>query len=284
MLKRCTIIYWRSPSYNLVRTILTLTFALIFGTAYSRLAWNQSDITARMSWCYTTTFYVGLTFMLSGLSVLLEERSVYYREKASRMYAPWIYGFAFQLAELPYVTINSFIFLVITWVLSDINHKKPEAEDSLDFFRHWLAFWLFTLMCTYMGHAIASVSANMEVGNALGPGMASWLSSFSGFYLPGPAIGKAYSWIYWLNPFRYTYESLVVNMFKQRTMGCSPSELRTGYNGSIVCPITKGSAVLDINGLHEDWWWLDQSVVFGYTIAFMVATLMALRFLTFNSK
>ena len=71
LLTRATRTYWRSPGYNFVRSILTLIYAVIFGVSYWRMNWTQSDIFLRLSWCYTTTFYVGLTFLISGLSVLL---------------------------------------------------------------------------------------------------------------------------------------------------------------------------------------------------------------------
>ena len=67
LLLRALRVFWRSPGYIFVRTFLTLTFAVIFGAAYWRMGWTQRDVFLRLSWNYTTTFYVGLTFMISGM-------------------------------------------------------------------------------------------------------------------------------------------------------------------------------------------------------------------------
>ena len=126
---RCKVIYWRSPSYNLVRTLLVMMLAFLFGTVYWRMEYEREDVFSRISFCYTTTFYVGLTFLLSGVTVLMSQRPVFYREQAARAYASWTYGAAFLLSELPYVTINSFLFLGITWFFS---HLYSDAAS------HWV--------------------------------------------------------------------------------------------------------------------------------------------------
>ena len=57
---------------------------------------------------------------------------------------------------------------------------------------------------------------SLQIANALGPGIATWFSSLAGFYLPKPDIPSGYLWLYWLNPFRYTWESMVIKMFEGR--------------------------------------------------------------------
>ena len=114
---------------------------------------------------------------------------MYYREKVARNYAPWVYGLCYEVAELPYIILNCFGFLIIVWVLS--RYPNPAWgfwEECTAFLGHLLPFTLFTTMCTYCGHAIAALSPNLEVGTAVGPGFASWMSSFSGFYLPRSAL------------------------------------------------------------------------------------------------
>mmetsp|Transcript_99404 Transcript_99404/g.171146 ORF Transcript_99404/g.171146 Transcript_99404/m.171146 type:complete len:140 (-) Transcript_99404:8-427(-) len=139
-------------------------------------------------------------------------------------------------------------------------------------------------MCTFLGHCIAALSPNIEVGNAIGPGIASWMSSFAGFYLPLTSIPTAYLWIYWLNPFRWVYESMMVNMFDGQTIQCTPSQYVKSSTGQMVCPITSGTDVILNMGLQPGWYWLDQLVIALYMGGFSLATLLCLHFLRFGTR
>ena len=70
-------VYRRSPEYSVIRTLVMFVFAVIFGTAYWDMGWNiETDFWLRLAFIYTTTFYCGLTFLISGVSVLMGQRCV----------------------------------------------------------------------------------------------------------------------------------------------------------------------------------------------------------------
>ena len=50
-----------------------------------------------MSFCYTTAFYCALTHMLSAVTVMMNQRVTFYREKAAGMYSAAMYGLAYLL-------------------------------------------------------------------------------------------------------------------------------------------------------------------------------------------
>ena len=77
---------------------------------------------------------------------------------------------------------------------------------------------------------------------------------------------------------------MVINMFKDQPLECTPDELRPNVNGTMVCPIPNGNIVMENMGIQPDWYWLDQSVVFVYTLAFAVATLVVQRFVRYGSR
>jgi len=277
-------IYWRSSSYNLVRTALVVAMAFLLGTVFFQMKYDQTDVTSRLSWCYTTAFYTGLTFLLSGITVLMPLRPAYYRERASNTYPSWAYGLSYFLAELPYVTLNSLLVLLVSWFFSTL--YNPASSPQSQFLKFWalaLPFWAFLFMCTVVGHALSAISPSLEVANAIGPGMGSWLSSFAGFYLAYPHIPKGYTWIYWLNPFRYAYEALVLVEFQGYALSCE------GYTflnatGQPLCAFANGDAVISYMGMIPWAYGLDVGVVFLYLAAFMAVTLLGLKFLRFGSK
>lgn len=41
--------------------------------------YSQKTVWTRLSFCYTSSFYVGLTFLLSGVTILMPQRAAFYR-------------------------------------------------------------------------------------------------------------------------------------------------------------------------------------------------------------
>eukprot|EP00667_Euglena_gracilis_P000327 EG_transcript_329 len=282
LVNRCFRIYWRSDSYNLVRSLLVVVMALLFGTVYWRMDYSQKTVWTRLSFCYTSSFYVGLTFLLSGVTILMPQRAAFYREQACNAYSSWCYGVAFFIAELPYVTLNSLLFLCITWFFAALYWQDQGALLG-QFWQLALPFWAFLYMCTILGHCICAISPSMEVANAIGPGVASWFSSFAGFYLPRPYLPTGYLFIYWLNPFRYAFEALILTEFADAPISCGDS-LLINATGQPLCIYKSGNDVIQHMGMLEWGYGLDVGVLFGYMLAFGLITLLGLRFLRFGTK
>jgi hypothetical protein len=64
--------------------------------------------------------------MIVGIPVFIDARSVFYREKASKMYEPIAYATAFALTELPYIFCQTLVFVIPVnqWIdgLVDVEH------------------------------------------------------------------------------------------------------------------------------------------------------------------
>jgi ABC-type multidrug transport system permease subunit len=282
LIDRCVRIYWRSDSYNLVRSVLVVIMALLFGTVYWRMGYRQDTVWTRLSFFYTSTFYVGLTFLLSGVTILMPQRAAFYREQACEAYASWAYAVAFFIAELPYVTLNSLLFLCVTWFFAEL-YTAETLSPFLLFWQMALPFWGFLYMCTILGHAISAISPSMEVANAIGPGVASWFSSFAGFYLPRPYLPTGYLFIYWLNPFRYAFEGLVLTAFKDVPISCDGYQFLNA-TGQPLCVYKNGNDVISAMGMLPWGYGLDVATIFGYMAAFAIVALLGLRFLRFGTR
>ena len=159
---------------------------------------------------------------------------------------------------------------------------RPSPAQFRTFWALFLPFWLFLLLCTVLGHAIAAISPTLEVGNAIGPGIASWFSSFAGFYLPPRYIPAPYLWVYWLNPFRYAFESMILAQFERVPIACSAAP--GGPSAAAYCPFKSGDEVIEDMGLLPWGYWLDQAILVAYMGAFGVVALLGLRFLRYGSR
>ncbi len=123
LMNRIHLTYWRTPSYSVVRHLMTLLLALIFGSAYPQQEYSTYIAAmSRSAVIYVTTLFCGILAMLSVGPVINPERPVFYREQQSRMYAVWVYALTLVLIEVSalflfYTYLYSFRYLTYSWLL-----------------------------------------------------------------------------------------------------------------------------------------------------------------------
>ncbi|GFP80386.1 pleiotropic drug resistance protein 3 [Phtheirospermum japonicum] len=120
--KRCLwkqhLSYWRSPSYNLMRSIYMLFSSFLFGLLFwdqgKKINTEQSLLNVLGS-MYSSTLFCGINNSISVLPYVIRERNVLYRERFSGMYASWAYSAAQVIIEIPYLLAQTIAFTVITY-------------------------------------------------------------------------------------------------------------------------------------------------------------------------
>ncbi|OEL20115.1 ABC transporter G family member 41 [Dichanthelium oligosanthes] len=113
--KQC-LSYWRTPSYNLVQIV----FITVSCIAFSALYWqqgngrnDQQDMFTILGCMYGTTLFAGINNYQSVMPFISIECSVVYRERFAGMYSPWAYSFAHVAMEIPYVFVQTVLFMFI---------------------------------------------------------------------------------------------------------------------------------------------------------------------------
>ncbi|XP_035835318.1 pleiotropic drug resistance protein 3-like isoform X2 [Helianthus annuus] len=89
--------YWRSPSYNLMRSLHMLLASLIFGLLFwdqGRKIHNQQSLFNVLGSMFTAVIFCGINNSSSAIPYVSMERTVLYRERFSGMYASWAYALA----------------------------------------------------------------------------------------------------------------------------------------------------------------------------------------------
>ncbi len=76
--------YWRDPSYNFTRVLLSLTFAIIFGVVYfkagtAKEVMRVADVSNILGILFTATSLAGMTNLMAVMPVVGYERVVFYR-------------------------------------------------------------------------------------------------------------------------------------------------------------------------------------------------------------
>ena len=80
-------VYYRSPSYNVVRLVVSVTIALLFASVYAsqRVPKNESDMNSRANSIYIAVLFLCVNAHNTVLAVFEFERNMFYRHKAANM-------------------------------------------------------------------------------------------------------------------------------------------------------------------------------------------------------
>jgi len=158
--------YYRSPSYNVTRGMVTIIVAVIFGTTFLKprpgAVHDFSNSFSRCGLMYLDVFFMGIIFYSSAIPNMVSQRDSYYREYASRMYAALPYAITFGIAEFPYLVLYSVLHVGLLWAMVDFF----PANDG--FLWYLFFFFLFISLLTYMAQFLAAAMPNQQVASSLG--------------------------------------------------------------------------------------------------------------------
>ncbi|KAL6905801.1 hypothetical protein ACP4OV_003402 [Aristida adscensionis] len=209
--KQC-LSYWRTPSYNLVRTVFITVTCIAYGVLY----WQQGNINhindqqglfTIMGCMYGTTLFVGINNCQSVMPFVSIERSVVYRERFAGMYSPWAYSFAQATMEIPYVFVQTVLFMLIAYPM--IGYAWTAAKF----------FWFFyTMFCTvlcflYLGMMLVSITPNIQVASIFSSMFYTIQNLMCGFIVPAPQIPKWWLWLYYITPMQWTIRVFFTTQF-----------------------------------------------------------------------
>lgn len=211
LVKRMFISYWRGPSYNVARGMVSILIAVIFGSCYQKerpeATETFSGVLGRVGLFFLATFFMGIIFFSSALTQMSIEREVYYREKASRMYSSYPYTLAFGVAEAPYLIVFSFLHSGVMWGLVDF-YKGVDR-----FFYYYAYYFLYVAYSTFFAQFLIAAFPDQGTAQTIGTAFNTICSSVAGFAITPDKIPDYWIFTYWLAPIHYSLEGIIVTQF-----------------------------------------------------------------------
>ncbi|KAJ6312250.1 hypothetical protein OIU77_013900 [Salix suchowensis] len=174
--------YWRSPEYNLTRYMFMIVSSLLFGIVFwqkGREINNEQDLINILGLMYIAVIFLGINNCSTVIPYVATERTVLYREKFAAMYSPWAYSFAQVTMEIPYVLLQAFIYVAITY--PTIGYYWSASKVFWYFYATFCTFLYFV----FLGMLLVSITPSVEVASILSTTIYTILNLFSGFLLPG---------------------------------------------------------------------------------------------------
>jgi len=194
------------------------------------------------------------------IGIVLNERLVFYRERGAKAYGAFSYLFSLTIPIL-------FFNLMILPFQTILVYFMAGLRDG-----HFGNFFLILLLSNYIGFFVcclsASISSSTQVALSLIPVFTVFNFYYAGFivYIPNLA-GFEGRWIPYIVFYRYAYQGLVLNEFKNNV------------------DLTRADEYLDLLGFNDEF-------SIGYCVAIILANLglfaiafyVALRFIDFEQR
>ena len=294
---RLQTIYWRSPSYNLTRLLISAFIGFLLGAAFltNRVPENSSEteITSLLATMFISFIITGVLSILAVLPVMLEIRDVFYRQEQAGMISYTSLAVALGVAEQWFIMWMGFFFCILFVPISGVG--------GVGHFGSSVAFWgFFTLnlaIYSFFGQAFMCCVKGMGTAQILASVFIGLNNFFSGYIVRPQYLSGVFAVTYWITPGHYVYEGMVVSIFTgdnrtvtasegsdyYESLGCTPELNATG-----TCVGTVEDFVDNFFGgkfpLGENRTVLDILVLFFIMIIARGATFLALKYFRYTSS
>ncbi|GAB9477605.1 Atp-binding protein, partial [Globisporangium polare] len=200
-------LYWRTPSYNLTRFVVSVVLALSFGLIFTGADYaSYQGVNSGVGMLFVMTTFSSFVAFTSVLPIASQERPSFYRERASQSYNALWYFLGSTLAEIPFVFASSLLFTVIFFPLVGFTGFGTAVL-------FWLNFSMLILMLTYMGQLFVYALPSEEVAAVMGILVLNALFLFMGYSPPASALPTGYQWLHIITPMRFPLSIFVALVF-----------------------------------------------------------------------
>ncbi|KAH8684103.1 ABC-2 type transporter-domain-containing protein [Ilyonectria robusta] len=202
------------PWLSVSMVIANACFALIVSSLFYNLDTSTSSFFSRGCVLFVAILFNAFASALE-ITTLYDQRPIVEKQSRYAFYHPSAEAFASVLVDLPYKIVNTIIFNLVFYFMTNLN-REPGA-----FFFYLLVVFLITMAMSGVFRSIASLSRTLYQAMIPSTILMLALLIFTGFVIPVDYMLGWCRWINHLNPVAYGFESLMVNEFHNRNFECS---------------------------------------------------------------
>ncbi|KAG1703557.1 hypothetical protein DVH05_007501 [Phytophthora capsici] len=273
-------IYWRTPSYNVTRLVISPGLGFIFGLLLFRGdSTTYQGINTAVGVILMTTLCQGNIVFGCILPFAARERASFYRERNAHTYNVLWYFVGSTLVEIPYALTSGLLFSAIFYPLLGFTSIGTALL-------YWINVSLFLLVEIYLGEFLVYALPTLDLATIVGSLFNSFFLLFSGFNPPAASIPVMYRWCYYISPHRYSLSVLVALLYSDcpqqqaSTIGC---EILENTPLSIGRVSVKEYIAQVYNIKHDDIWTYFGCII-CYIVLLRVLLLLVLRYLNHQKR
>ncbi|KAF2830546.1 hypothetical protein CC86DRAFT_162822 [Ophiobolus disseminans] len=213
------------PTITLTQLIANSIMALIISSVFYNLPSNTQSFYLRSALLF---FAILMNAFGSALEILTlyAQRPIVEKHSRYALYHPSAEAVASMLTDMPYKIVNAITFNLVLYFMTNLR-REPGP-----FFFFVLISFTLTLVMSMFFRSIAALSRSLVQALAPAAILILGLIMYTGFTIPPNYMLGWSTWIRYINPVSYGFESLMINEFNGRDFTCNqfiPSG--PGYEG-----------------------------------------------------
>ncbi len=212
---------WGDKTSLYTKAFIIVANGLIVGSLFYGESFDTSGAFSRGGALFFSILFLGW-LQLSELIKAVSGRVVIERHREYAFYRPSAVVIARVLLDLPVVAVQSVMFSVILYWMSNLSAGPSK------FFIYLLFVYVSTLCITALYRMFAALSPTIDDAVRFSGIALNLLIIFVGYVIPKQTLTSDviwFGWLYYVNPISYAYEAVLTNEFSGRTMQCSPDQL-----------------------------------------------------------
>ena len=255
----------RNPGIILVRLIMYTALCVFIGLTFLNLGYstNLASVTSRAALLFFVQAF--LVFMsVAAIPFIMEEKSVFMREKTNGAYTALAYVCAHAVSLLPGTFVMAVISSIIVVYMIHLNNVG-----------NFIAIlWLSLVYAEAMVLMVGSFSPHYIIGIALAAGLFGLFMVVMGFFIPFTEIGWWIRWIGYCTPHRYSWKAFMINEFgsigNMTATGFPTGQAVLDFYFGTVPGAAGGNLVYSVGGLC--------GILIAFAAAFLVVMWLVLQF------
>ncbi|KAL3456645.1 ABC-2 type transporter-domain-containing protein [Aspergillus heterothallicus] len=258
--------------------VVQVVLSLILGSVFYN---SPSDSSAFFQKGATLFFAVLMNALITmnEIMTLYTQRPIVEKQTSYAFVHPFTEALASIIVDLPAKLSRCSAFSIVLYFMTNLRREPSQ------FFIFYL--FLITAIMTMSGifRTMAAMTNSIGQAMALAGILILCIVVYTGFSLPVPYMRPWLSWIRWINPIFYAFESLVSNEFHGRDFECASFIPSYGTGTSFTCSTlgsvagrksVSGDDFIDANyGYHYSHVWRNYGILLAFMIFFTCFYLVA---------
>lgn len=256
-----------------VRMLMYMGLAIMMGTVWLRLVYNQAEIQLFIN----AIFFSGafMSFMsVAYIPAYLEDYNSFKRENSNGLYGPLPFILSNFLISIPFLFVTNLIFCIITFFLVNFH------QTSKGFWYYVMWLFLDLIAAESLTVLLSTVFPFFVVALALTAFANGLWMSVGGFLVSEKILNVFwYYTFYWIDYQRYVFQGMMFNQFSDTIYTCG-SECQCMYSSDLQlqCRI-EGAAVLSSLGYSTSnvGFWVGMILVITFFMRLLTYGVLRLR-------
>ncbi|KAJ2612840.1 hypothetical protein H4S08_002523 [Coemansia sp. RSA 1365] len=190
---------------------------LFYGFVFFQLDNDQTSVQNRIGVLALIVISNSFPIALPTLALIMNGRSVLFRERSCGMYRMTTYFFARSLTLFPVLCVSYGIMFTGIYLISHLQYQAGK------FFIGLAINMIHIYCCIGFAFMMAMVVKKVEVAGVLAPVALTWLSLFIGNFANTDSITPVLRWIRYVSIFYLSYSGLAQNEFHGLVFTCDAS-------------------------------------------------------------